>query len=292
MFELSYLFPVHREGLPLLRRALLALARQTAPPEIFEAVVACDGFTLSADEERYIRDELGEHGGRFALTFVNSPRTRGNEDLPHRNHARNAASRASEGQILWFVDCDMLVDPRSTLHALSVLRGARHRVISPCFAEPACDPQRWLALPPAQTWRGTLRRKTASGLLEKYRPGTPELMRAPTLPEGFPALHRDIFDALGGFDERYLGWGGNKIDLTRRVRLMDTREHLLESCVLRSVLWLHQPHERDALHFDAALRDRNTERFLRMQREAEAGAEWWKAQVAGVQSALRSQVSA
>lgn len=276
----SFVFPVapERVALELLRRSVRALRAQTADPDAFEVVIAVDGG-LGADVD------VGAQP--FDVRVVPSPRTPDNEHIPHRNHARNAACRSARGEYLWVLDADMLADPHAVDHLLAVVTASgKPRVVTPCFAEIACTPAEWLASE-LETIR-PLRKKTASGQLGRHAPGPPSSTHLPMIPEGFPALPRWLFDAVGGFDERYLGWGGNKIDLCRRCRMLDMEEHLLEVHLLTSVLFRHQPHERDPLHFDDGLRARNTEMFERMQLEAAAGAPWWRAQVEAVQSAMQA----
>lgn len=280
----SFVFPVAPQSaaVELLRRSVCALRAQTMDPETFEVVIAVDGGQTG---------DVDIGAQPFDMHVVASPRTAGAEHLPHRNHARNAGCRAARGTYLWVLDADMLPDARSVEHLRAVVMGSTQpRVVSPCFAEVACTPSAWLASEP-KAIQG-LRRKTASGQLHRHRAGPPRTIHLPMLPEGFPALPRWLFDAMGGFDERYLGWGGNKIDLCRRLRLLDMEEGLVEVHLLTSVLFRHQPHEREATHFDEALRSRNTERFHRMENEARSGASWWRAQVEAVQTAARAAQAA
>lgn len=277
----SFVFPVAPDGMELLRRAVRILRDQTAEPSSFEVVIAVDGAAADVSIEPQ----------PFAVTVVSSPRTRGNEHLPHRNHARNRGCVEARGEYLWVLDADMLADPLAVEHLRAVTAAGRSRkppIVSPCFAELDCTPEGWLASE-LDVHRHDVRSKTASGQLKHYRAGAPATIAAPTLPEGFPALPRWLFDAIGGFDERYLGWGGNKIDLCRRLRLLDTREHLIEIRLLVSVLFRHQPHARDPLFADETLRARNTQMFERMQIEAMRGAPWWRAQVAEVRRSMAAQ---
>lgn len=276
----SFVFPVAHDAvaLELLRRSVHALRAQTAPPALFEVVVAVDGGPAV---------DVGLHP--FTVRVVTSPRTAGNEHLPHRNHARNAGCRAARGEYLWVLDGDMIADPLAVEHLLAItvgMRSTKPRVVSPCFAEIACTPAEWLATGDVGAYR--VRRKVVSGQLERHAPGPPASVHLPMLVEGFPAVPRWLFEAIGGFDERYLGWGGNKIDLCRRLRLLDLDEGLLEIHLLTSVLFRHQPHDRDPFHFHEELRATNTAMFEAMQNEARAGAPWWRAQVEAVRRASRA----
>jgi GT2 family glycosyltransferase len=283
----SFVFPVHQEGLPLLRRSVAALEHQT--DQDFEVVVAVDA--ASADFPWACIDalDLPQVGKRLAV--VPSPRTAHAGHLPHRNHARNAGCREAVGQHLWVLDADMLADPGAVEHLKAVASASQRPVcVSPCFAEPDVTPTEWASYA-GDPWALPRHRKTASGLHHCYRPGAPATTHLFTLPEGFPSMPRWLWEALGGFDERYLGWGANKIDLCRRLRFLDVLEQLVEVHLLTSVLFLHQPHERDPLHFDEELRARNTAMFACMQEEAHAGAPWWREQVARVRAAVSAHAA-
>ncbi len=285
----SYVFPVHAAGVPLLVRSLTTLSQQTAPIDDYEAVVAVD----APDDQ--LEEVIGEliaaipHSMRVPVTFVSSPRTDGNEHLPHRNHARNRGCQQARGEYLWVLDCDMLVDPCATEHLRHCVEQSQMpAVFSPCFAEPALDPEQWRACT-SDFWQLKLRKKTASGRLLKYRRGSSRSMRVTDLPEGFPAFPRWLWEALGGYDERFLGWGGNKIEFCRRLRLLDALEGLIEFRLLNSTLFLHQPHERDDCYRNQELRASNEAMFRAVFDGAQRHEPWWLEQVARVRAAMGTQ---
>ena len=45
------------------------------------------------------------------------------------------------------------------------------------------------------------------------------------LAEGFPLVTRATMEALGGFDEAFIGWGGNKEEFCRRLAGLSRAEH-------------------------------------------------------------------
>lgn len=238
---LSICIPAHATAFPLLHRTLLSFAAQTCLA--FEVVVAIDGpgqFTVTETP--------------YPLLFVRTPRT--DSPLPHRNHARNAAAKAASGDLLWFVDCDFLWDEHTVEHLLE----ANHTPISPILVTIRDTPDRWLT---QKGWdqnhdndiRQFLLRGLAvqanewSGYARHYRPNGGVLVKSfpEPMPEGFPMVRAADFQ---GFDERFLGHGGNKESFV--AGLEDYR-------LLASARGYHQPHHSDAQ--DEALTDHNRRMF-------------------------------
>ena len=89
----SVVIPTRQRREPL-RRALRALATQTAPAETYEVVIAVDGSTDGTEEM------LAGLDAPFALRTVEGPR-RG------RAAACNAAIAAASGEVLIVLDDDM-----------------------------------------------------------------------------------------------------------------------------------------------------------------------------------------
>lgn len=289
----SFVFPVHLGGLVLAARSVAALRLQTAGLSTFEAIVALDVPAGAQGLARALAtaalaDLVGDDLP-FRCAIVESPRTEGNEHLPHRNHARNAGVRASTGRYVWVLDADMMADPVAVEH-LTAVAGASSSpvVLSPCMAEPQVTPDAWLALDgdeaAAAVRAGALPRKTmsSSGHLHRYRPGPPRAERYPGLIEGEPVFERRLWEALGGYDERFIGYGGNKVSLVRALTLLDWQEHRLEVSLLTSCLFVHQPHARDPLRFDKTHRDANWTLFNDLVGSMKRRDPWWQEVVEAV----------
>lgn len=281
----SFVFPVHVEGAPLLRRALDALECQTDWD--FEVVVAVDA---RCGREGRDPSRVGIEAGLrrpFRVRRVTSQRQPAYRHLPHRNHARNAGCNAAEGEHLWVLDADMIPDPRAVEHLKAIVSSSsKPTCVSPCFAEPDMTPEAWLAYQ-GDPWAAPRREYVRhSGRLADHVPGPARAVRAPSLVEGFPSCPRWLWEALGGYEERFLAYGGNKVDFVRQLTSLDSQEGLVEVHMLRSCLFLHQPHERDPLRFDESHRARNWELYRTRRAEMVAGAPWWREKVSAVRAAV------
>lgn len=273
----SFVFPVHIGGMPLLQRTLRELNRQT--DRDFEAIVAVDS---PLDELKKLEPPV------LDVCVVPSPRTQGNEHLPHRNHARNAGCRAARGQHLWVLDADMIPDPHAVEHLKAIVASSPKPVCaSPCFAQPKISPAMWTSYT-GDPWAAPLEEYvTHSGRMREHVPGPPNAADGRGLVEGFPSCPRWLWEALEGYDERYLGYGGNKVDFVRQLKRLN-KEEVIDLRILRSCLFLHQPHERDPLRFDEAHRARNWELFRERKSQISSNASWWAAKSQAVRRAAQA----
>ena len=76
--------------------------------------------------------------------------------------------------------------------------------------------------------------------------------------EGMPILWRAFLEACP-FDEKFIGWGGDKISLIDVLRGL-AREGVLDMRVLTSVAALHQPHATDPTHTSELSRENERRR--------------------------------
>jgi hypothetical protein len=298
--RLAIVFPCHVSGLELVRRSVLALRSQSAPPDCFEVVVACDG----GDPDGAIRKALAPETHPFKVTLVSSTRPGGN--VPHRNHARNAGWRAAEAALVWFLDGDFLLPPEAVEHVLAEHDAALARglpaVFTPVLAGIALPPAAWLDRTAAWVESGDPDAYAAllaaspitggvySGYELHFRPGSSGSETLPDLAEGMPIVWRGLVAALSGFDEWFVGWGGEKeafVDLLKGIQ----RAGLIDVRLLTSVRALHQPHELDPHARQPEVHQRQAERERRA-RDILAGAGWWREKLDIVQRALGAAVNA
>jgi len=262
-------------------RSIAALRKQF--DQDFEIVVAVD--SREEDYPAALLDSLDLTVNGKHPVIVPSHRRPGNFNVPHRNHARNAGCCAARGEYVWPIDCDLMPDPNAVAHLKELVRKSDKPVtLSPCLAEPDCSPAEWMTRTPGNV--GSVHQWTPSGYLHLYQEGPASSIHMPDMPEGQPAFPKWLWEALGGFDERFLAWGGNKIELCRRFCALDAQHGLIEVRLLNSCLFIHQPHPKDPLHFNKVWRRKNTAFYAERRRDLSRNAPWWQTQVAAVQQAM------
>jgi glycosyltransferase involved in cell wall biosynthesis len=173
----SLIVPAHNEE-QLLGATLRTLAASAAAmEETFEVIVVDDGSTdRTAEIAR-------EHGARVVAVNVR-----------HIAAARNAGAREARGRLFVFIDADTQVPETVLRHALDAWRaGAVGGGAMAIFEEGA---PRWATAMIFVTCWFMRRARWAAGC--------------------FVFVRRDIFERVGGFDERF--YAGEEIHLSRAVK--------------------------------------------------------------------------
>ncbi|WP_437278081.1 glycosyltransferase [Sorangium sp. So ce375] len=298
--RIALVIPCHASTAPLVRRAVLALRAQTAAPSSFEVVVVCDGD----DPGGAIRAALEPGSHAFRVEIVDSPRPRG--QFPHCSHARNAGFRAARAPLIWFLDADVLLSPEAVEHALSEHDAALARgvpaVLTPVLTRVAVPPAAWIERSAA--WAASGAAEGLAPLLaatpldggvpgvqgDRLRPGAPSSESLSDLRDGMPIVWRGLVDALGGFDEWFIGGGAEKgafVDLLEGARRAD----LIDLRLLTSVRALRQPQKAAPEAFHVHIQRGRDERDRRA-REIGHGARWWRTRLAAIRAALPSAITA
>jgi len=193
--RLSVIIPVYNGG-EKFRRCLVSLKESHRPPS--EIIVVADGDT---DESWRLAKEFGAHVFRFAVPGG-----------PAR--ARNFGAARAQGDVLFFIDADVMVTP-----------DAIGRVIS-CFArEPEVDALfgSYDDAPAEPNYLSQYR-----NLLHHYvhQHGREE---ASTFWGACGAIRRDVFLSAGGFDEKYVRPSIEDIELGYRLKRAGARIKLCKS---------------------------------------------------------------
>ncbi len=205
----------------------------------FEVVVADDG---SASETGAIVDSVARKFP-FPLARVWQP-----HEGFRLAAARNLAARSARGRILVFTDGDCIpFSDALEAHAARCAPG-RAQTGSRCLlSEEETDRLlRSLTLPSGL--EAVARRREAPRLRrERWKNrfyAVTRLKPRPKLLTANAAVHRDDFERVNGFDERFVGWGYEDEDLARRLRRAGVK--VLDAA--RESLVLHLFHPVDESH--------------------------------------------
>jgi len=199
--KLSVIIPTH-ERTDALRRTLEALAAQTLPEDLFEVIVVDDG---SGEETRAALRDLR---GRFDFALIE-------KQQGGLASARNAGAGRAQGEILHFLDDDVVPDAATLREHVETHEAAGEAVVVvgslPFPEQMGRDPFLWY-----------LERSGHYDLYEdpgKYPGGRPPL---PPL-NGNSSLPRELFDRIGRYDEGFKQYGGEDLELGYRLARAGTR---------------------------------------------------------------------
>jgi glycosyltransferase involved in cell wall biosynthesis len=167
MIPISIIIPVYNSSRDLFE-SLSALRSQTLLDA--EIIVVDDGST----------DDPGPVAQKMGAQFLRMPRNSGPAA------ARNYGARQAQGEILFFIDADVVIRPGMVSHIVSFFK--QHPDVAAVFGSYDATPR-------------------AEGIVSQYRNllhhfvhqnGDPE---ASTFWAGCGAIRRAVFEAIGGFDQ-------------------------------------------------------------------------------------------
>ncbi|MEV8506974.1 glycosyltransferase [Actinoplanes sp. NPDC051475] len=239
--EVAVVIPTYNRA-PLLRRMLEQLTRQDLPADRFEVVVSDDG---SSDDTAAVVEEFA---GRLRLGYHHQ-----SDEGMRVGLARNEGARLTTAPVLIFLDSGCMVGPEFVRRHLAAHAdpSVRRAVIGYVWGyNPIQDPVPGLAealgtLPPEQV----LERFGADPAMHDVRHPAMEaydfeLARMPLAWRAFFTNNCSVraaeFWAIGGFDESYVRWGAEDLDLGLRLE-----RHGLTLHVARDAWAIEWPHERD-----------------------------------------------
>ncbi len=177
-----------------IRPCLDALAAQRAEPESYEVVVVDD---CSPDDTGAVAEALGARVVRHKTNAGAAA-------------ARNTGARAARGEVLLFLDSDVIPDADLVAGCLDLFGFGRSVATPPAVAtgryapEPANDTPfaRYKALWTWHCWQQTGAKTGLSGHIQG----------------ALSAIRRDVFNELGGFDESYVGGSVEDYEFSLRLR--------------------------------------------------------------------------
>jgi glycosyltransferase involved in cell wall biosynthesis len=194
--EISVIIPTFNNR-DVLRETVAALQRQTFPSGDYEIVIADDGSTDGTAE---IVDAVGGSAPVRYLTQANRGRAA----------ARNMGARAARGRILLFIDSD--------LWATATLLESHHRHYPPGVRGRGVQ-GRSLTHPNSRMTPFMKTREITPDLTLRHRHNLSPLH----VTTRNCSLLREDFEAAGGFDEAFGGYGWEDIELALRMNATGAR---------------------------------------------------------------------
>jgi GT2 family glycosyltransferase len=179
-----------------LRNTLAALARQTLPADRFEVLVVDDG---SDESERQVLRALASE---FAFELIEKPQG-------GLATARNRGAGQARGEFLHFLDDDVIPVPDSLEQHLAS-HDAEPQAVAVVGALP---------FPPQVRIDAFLWYIDRSGHYDLYKhPGKYPGGQPPMPPmNGNSSISRDLFERVGRYDESFLRYGGEDLELGYRL---------------------------------------------------------------------------
>jgi predicted glycosyltransferase involved in capsule biosynthesis len=158
----------------------------------------------------------------------------------HLTLARNVAARRSTGEILAFVDADIVLDPETVRRAIPLVLNGHAVVVYASYMQNFIDPKVY-EVTDAYSFR------------ENARLGDVHL-------DGYGGcffVSREVFEAIGGYDEEFVGWGAEDADIVDRLNAHGAR--VLSLSALEGIVCIHQYHgvSSDGRHNQAAANRRH-----------------------------------
>ncbi len=195
MVRISVVIPTYNNA-HVLRTTLARLSRQDYPPEAYEVVVVDDGST---DETAEV---VRAQSSRLQVRYIWQPNA-------GRSAARNRGAREARHEVLLFMDSDIWAEPNVLgCHARHHAGGERVGVQGPTLVHPESRVNTYM-----QTKRLlpdlTIRRRAN---MSPYH----------VITQNF-SVRREDFWAIGGFDERFRGYGLEDIELGYRLHQAGVR---------------------------------------------------------------------
>jgi glycosyltransferase involved in cell wall biosynthesis len=189
--EMSVIVPTYNNR-DVLRTTLAALQRQTFPAEEYEIIVADDGSTDGTAEM------VASVRGPAVVRYVAQANA-------GRSATRNLGARAARGRILLFIDSDVWTTPG--------LLAAHHRHYPPRIRKLGVQ-GRSLTHPDARVTPFMRVKEITPDLTLRRRHN---LSPVHVVTRNVSIL-REEFDAAGGFDEGFTGYGWEDIELAMRLQ--------------------------------------------------------------------------
>lgn len=265
---ISIAMPISEGRLHNVVGTLRSLSYQTMSPNDFEVCLGVDGNNIEP-AVRAIKAAKPAFAVRY--DYVG-----GSASAIRRNAARNRACALCTAPLMMINDADMMLPPNALSEIVfahhTMLSHGRHVATFQRLARIENDLDSWRELS-TDYMKGTIdtaavlaRSKVSARIFDSFASIESSALRnkpflaIKTVKENFPTIETWLWKDLGGFDERFVGWGGNKQEFVERLKRL-SRLGLIELLLLPRVTLYHQPHATAADAFNKTLRKHNSELF-------------------------------
>jgi len=175
----SVVIPTHNR-LPVLRQCLAALAQQDFPRERIEVIIVADGCT-----DGTAKALTGASFGSSLRVFT--------QEASGAAAARNRGAREARGDLLLFLDDDVIASPRLVrAHREAHLKDGDFVAVGPYLLDPSREPN-YLVEALSQFWVRTFTRMAEAS----HEPAYTDLLT------GNLSMPSDLFARLGGFNSAF-----------------------------------------------------------------------------------------
>ena len=176
----------------------------------------------------------------------------------HRNLLNNVGVRAAKTPYIMTSDVDMFYGPDFVKTIIENL-----------------NPTTWVQSR-TMYWKGDIVHKINNGEIDPSKDINAcriGRIKKRTTAGGCQCGHIDIWNKVRGYDERYIGWGSEDVDLVRRVSMANFRVRWLGE-TLDSIMLFHQPHRK--INYKQDLKDQYSNlRYYQNIRRHDANPEGW-----------------
>jgi GT2 family glycosyltransferase len=198
-----------------LRLTIRALRAQSLPPT---SIIV----TINAEHDPKLLQEILLQSPGIEAHFANSK-------LKNVSFARNEAARRTSSEFLVFLDDDTILGGINTV--ADILRHSNGFDFS-CGAKRFWAPQNWGAIviesnPISYNMR--LLKHIAIEPVNLNRKNGYQKLSNYSFIGNFGVVRRDLFEAIGGFDEEFSGWGYEDADLMQKLLHNEARFFLMET---------------------------------------------------------------
>jgi len=263
--QISIVIPTYNRR-ALLSRTLPTIFQQTCPPNAYEVIIVVDGST---DGTSAMLRQL-----RPSCEFLVL-------EQPNRgpSPARNAGLRVARGDLILFLDDDLLCDPNLVGEHLGAHQSGENQLaFGPIFVSPES--------PPTLAARWT--RRTASPLLERFQDDEIRVPRdAHIVPNA--SVHRKALLALGGFDEVLFPRALEDYDLCYRLWRSGVSFRFRRTAITHQV---YTKGNRELIHGDGALFGKAEVRLYRKHRDLRRYSQFGRAAEEGSTKTIIRQMAA